>query len=132
MSAHLELVPTPTPQITYRLLPKSEWSRLEPIFASQNGTMPSPELATVAIAEEDEEIVGMLVLQMIPHYEPAWIKSPRGVDFRALTHELDEVMPPGATVYTSAPNDHIAQLAKAVGFEDTGWKVMSKTLTRMV
>jgi hypothetical protein len=125
-STTMSHMPTAT-ALSYRILEKEEWDRLLPIFEDNNGIMPSPELATVAVAEEDGEIVGILVLQVIPHFEPAWASNPR-VDFRALTRKLEELLPRNCTVYTSAPNEQIAGLARACGFSDTGWKTMQKTL----
>lgn len=114
--------------LVYRLLDKSEWPRLAPLVEREGGLLPSPEFAQAAVAEDATGIIrGYLILQIIPHMEPAYAES-GAVNFASLVHLLESSLPAGTPVYTSAPDDHIAALASACGFMDMGWRVMAKVL----
>jgi hypothetical protein len=119
--------------MTYRKLEKDEWYRLKPIFEVEEWPLPSQDLATVVIAEdEDGRIHGLLCLQVQLHCEPLWIREEsRGrVTFRGLAGILAEEilmikdrLPEGSAVYfiTGLPN--VEKLAEPLGFKEMSEKI---------
>jgi hypothetical protein len=113
--------------MTYRKLEKDEWHRLKPIFEVEEWPMPSKDLATAAVAEDEEgRICGVLILQVQLHCEPLWIrpKSKGTVTFRGLAGIVaDEVLkikdrlPEGSAVYFITALDNVGKLAEPLGFE---------------
>jgi hypothetical protein len=119
--------------MTYRKLEKDEWYRLKPIFEVEEWPMPSKDLATAAVAEDEEgRICGVLILQVQLHCEPLWIReeSRGSVTFRGLAGVVAEEvlrikdrLPEGSAVYflTSLPN--VEKLAEPLGFKEMQEKV---------
>ncbi len=82
-------------EICYKLLPQEQWERLRPIFDELKMFMPPAPLAVASIAESEGQLIGILVLQMVPYAGPLWIHPDwRGkVDYVALKKTLDKVFP---------------------------------------
>lgn len=79
---------------TFRILEKSEVGKLSPVLDSLGWRILYPEVATILAAEEDGEIVGFCVMQVLPHLEPEWVKeSHRG------TGLADELAKRAATIF---------------------------------
>ena len=77
--------------MNYRILPPEEWPRLKDLIGDL-GTIPPPETAVVAVAENDEgQLSGCLFLQLALHMEPLVIApDARGqVNFLRLTRLLE-------------------------------------------
>ena|SRR3989304_3724732 len=118
--------------IKYRILPPEEWDKLIPLFVSQEHLLPSPVVATAAVAEDTEgNILGFLLMQLTFHVEPLWISPDANgsVSWKHLLRQLESLMSPykGATLYAFAP-DHtnIRRLAEIAGFDRLPWSVMRK------
>ena len=78
----------------YRILEKHEVSRLAPVLYALGWKILYPEASTILAAEEDGEIVGFCVMQVLPHLEPEWVKeSHRG------TGLADELAKRAATIF---------------------------------
>ena len=113
---------------TYRLLPKDEWSKLTPIFASQGSSAPDPNYSVVVVAEKGDEIVGMGVLQVVPHMEPWWIKDGESPAWRKMVGMLEAELPHEARYFMCCPNHRIAAMAEHCGLRTTGEYVMTKEI----
>ena len=123
--------------MTYRKLKKDEWDRLKPIFEVEEWPMPSAELATVFIAEEDDRIFGLLVLEMKLHAEPLWIRPGQdevlmqGAILRRLSgmvanevNRIKEQLPPGSALYFMNTKDENS-MCELLGFKpmpDRVWR----------
>ena len=109
--------------MTYRLLTPDEWPKLEPLFGDE--PLPVPQTSVVAIAEnEDDEILGVFVLQLQWHLEPLIIKNPK-VNFLRLKEVLDnQLRPHGKCCYYSFVDDaRVAKMAERAGLRAQPWLV---------
>ena len=83
--------------ITYRILEKSEADKLTPTLQALGWTIPYPQFATVLVAEENGEIIGFIVQQIVPHLEPAYVReSHRGQGI------ADELAQRGAEIFKAS------------------------------
>lgn len=57
-----------------RILPREEWSRLDPAATAFYETM-APEDVAVVVVEEDEGIVARMAVIRVPHFESFWMAS---------------------------------------------------------
>lgn len=122
----------------YGLLPPSEWKLLEPIFAEFNSSLPSPELARIAVAiDSDGNIQGMLVLQPVFHMEPIWLSSEARAEVRytklvkVLEDDLDRVREGHAVhffAFSTPESAVIEEMGRLIGMEVLPWKVMRKVI----
>ncbi|HEY5990852.1 MAG TPA: hypothetical protein VIV12_31320 [Streptosporangiaceae bacterium] len=120
--------------MTYRLLPREEWGRLEALFDAKGldkKTIPSPDVAQCAVAEEDgERIVAFLFLQMVLHAEPIWIDSAeRGrVKFTSLVSTVEALFSPeGQHCYYAFVNTPVVEkMARHVGMQPVPFQVFKK------
>lgn len=113
--------------MNYRKLRKEEWDRLKPIFEIEEWPMPSRDLATAAVAEDDEgRIHGVLILELKLHAEPLWIRpdSKGAVTFRGLAGviagevlAIKDRLPENAAVYFLTDLENVGKLAEPLGFE---------------
>jgi len=53
-------------QVCFRFLDKSEHPRLEGIYQLYGGTLPSPALSSILVAELGEDIIGMVAVNAQP------------------------------------------------------------------
>lgn len=81
----------------YRILEKSEVSKLAPILQSLGWNLPYPQTTTVLVAEDEGEIIGFVCQTLLPHLEPEWV-APK---YRG-TGVADELAKRGATVFLRA------------------------------
>lgn len=125
--------------MTYRKLGKDEWYRLKPIFDIEEWPMPSRDLATVVIAEDENgRIHGLLCLQVQLHAEPLWIRpeSKGAVTFRGLAGivaeevlKIKDKLPEGSSVYFITGIDNVGKLAEPLGFlpmDEKVWRLEVK------
>ena len=101
--------------MNYRLLTPDEWPKLEPLFGDH--PLPSPEASAIAVAEDDNQtIVGLLVLQLQWHLEPLVITNPQ-VNFLRLKSILDNQLQSigGGCYYAFADTDKVARMAEHAG-----------------
>lgn len=113
--------------IIYRQLQSHEWDKLVTYLAgiSPGYIPPSPETAIAAVAEdEDGNIVGALIQQLVWHREPLALSNP-SIRFDRLCDTLNEAFAgyPGTVYYSFADSDIVARMAKAVGMEEWGVKI---------
>lgn len=109
--------------MTYRILPIEEWDRLLPLFAGHEADLPSPEVAGAAVAEdEDGEIQGVLVFQLVFHMEPLILRNPH-VSFVRLKETLDKALVEhkGLQYYVFAGNGRTERMAVIAGLQPTGY-----------
>jgi hypothetical protein len=104
------------------LLDPADWGRLAAIFTENGSELPHPDVAQIAVAERDGEIIGFAVLQLVAHLEPLYLtEAARHVWPRLVKTAMDAYSGP---VYAFAPNDQIASMAQHAGFTQLPWSVM--------
>jgi hypothetical protein len=124
------------PEITFRLLPESEWDLIASIFAQNNWRLPQPEVAFVVIGELNDEVVSVRVLQPILHAEPAWDREDVRGKFdprtpAAILEELIDPDTPIAGVLIVAENQQAAAAAKGLGFMRIKGEIWGKDVSEM-
>ena len=120
----------------YRLLLPEEWYRLAPVFAHYGTTLPSPDHASIAVAERDGEIIGFLTLQPMLHVEPVWIAPERTKDvyLPRMLGVLESLLTPlvpdgqGVNLYVFSDTPESGRMAKAHGFAHSPYHVWSKRI----
>ena len=122
--------------MTYRKLEKHEFDRVKGIFEIEEWVLPSRDLATIFVAEDEQgRIMGMLVMEFKLHAEPLWIRPDAigKVSFNGLATEMakeviriQDRLPEGAAVYFMTGLPNVEKLAEGVGFlpmEEKCWKL---------
>lgn len=108
------------------MLPQNEWKRLEPLYFElfPESPLPPPELAAVAVAEDNGEIVGFWFMQTCAHMEPAGLdpKYTNTVSLNQLRTELHKAFSyiPGLEYYTAAVTPKLREAMLAAGFQEYG------------
>lgn len=130
--------PAPDTSTTYRILHPDEWLRLAPVFAAYGSTLPSPQHASIAVAEREGEIIGFLTLQPMLHVEPSWladglapdeyVQRMLGVLESALRTTPDAEQ--GINLFVFSPSRETGELAKRNGFTHLPQHVWGKLITR--
>ncbi len=114
--------------MNYRLLPVAEWPKVEPMF---NGNpMPSPLAASIAVAEDGEEIKGLLVIQLVLHMEPLILKDPH-INFRRLVETVEGLLPEGSEYWAFAPNAEIEGMCELNEMAHVPYNVYRKCIGGM-
>lgn len=121
--------------LTYRKLEPKEWPKLRPIFQFNKAFLPDPVASVAAVVEnEDGELVGFLMFQLVPHTEPLWIREDyRGkVDFRRLQRMIEppdasnSLCAPGLFLVAESPN--VEEMARICGYRKHDGTVWVKDL----
>jgi hypothetical protein len=126
-------------EITYTLLPSKDWKRLQPIFEKLNAYLPSDFTSAAAVALNQEgEIVGLNMLQLVLHCEPLWVDQRYSgrVNFLRLFEMLEtfakfktkSLVAPGYLLV--APNEKIEKMAQLAGFHKLEGTVWVKQFTQ--
>jgi hypothetical protein len=107
--------------IIYRQLRPDEWPKLTEYFEKmQPGYRIAPPQAAIAAVAEDEngEIVGALLQQLMWHREPLALNSPK-VRFDKLDAILTEAFAPypGTVYYAFTDRSGVMDMARTVGME---------------
>ena len=119
----------------YRLLEPEEWGKLGKMFEIYKQTPPPPELATVAVAEDDNgELAGCLVLQLVLHMEPLVIQNPRANFLRlqavlekSLSDGLRELAPDEKVeYYCFSETEKVSRMAELMGLQKMPYKIWRK------
>jgi hypothetical protein len=112
--------------MNYELLPKSEWSRLAPIWAEHGSTPPVDDpFALLSVAMDGERIAGCMGMQSVLHIEGIWsdpFYSGR-VGFRTLRKQLLDALPKGVEYYAFAPSWPVARICEYGHMERKDWAV---------
>ena len=122
--------------MTYRLLPIDEWPRLVDVFNALGHPVPPPTTASVAVAESDGKIVGVLVLQVALHMEPLILTSPHASFLKlqaTLERSMADRLPPESplTYYAFSDGVRMEQMIAKSGLEEVdGRKVWQKQITK--
>ncbi len=117
--------------MNYRMLMVEEWGKLQPLLDQEGWKMPDPRTASVWVAEENDEIMAMIVLQLVMHLEPMIVKSKAkgNIDFLKLASVVDEDLmanAPGAGYYLFVNRAALAKLATSNGMKEMPWRVYCK------
>lgn len=109
---------------TYKMLPLNEWERLEDIYYRNfpNIPMPTPELASVAVAEDETgSIKGFWFIQLCAHMEPAAVED-TGVSLHEMRSVLHENLsnPNGLDYYVYTATKEWETALTAAGFKQLG------------
>ncbi len=125
-----EACSSPLAEVAYRELPVEEWGKVEPIFAEHGSRLPHEEMASIFVAEKGGDVVGMAVMQMVPHLEPIWIKKGQGEHYlKKLIHMAEASLAGGSGDYFAfSASTHVSNLCKAFGLDFTGWAVWKKRI----
>lgn len=121
----------PHPAVNYRFLPESEWHKLEAIFDEYGSQPPAKGLGKIAIAEDNGQIVGFVVLQLVLHAEPLWIREDHRqtdtVSWRRLLNMVGECAAQiGKEYYVFIPDERAAHIAKVAGLSPLSWRIWRK------
>jgi hypothetical protein len=108
-----------------RILPPDEWDKLAGLHLANGSKLPDPEMAQIAVAEEDDAIVGFVVIQFVPHVEPIWIaESHRGLQlWEPLIREAVSLLPSGTHFYGFHAHKGTEKVADVLGLTRHPWMV---------
>jgi hypothetical protein len=115
-----------------RILPPSEWYRIEPVFQAQGVPLPHPDFAGIVVIESAEasdegvyRLAGFMVIQLVPHLEPIWINpAKRGTDlWKRLVAAAKAQFAPGVPFYVFTPNPALERMAEESGLAKLPWSV---------
>lgn len=127
MSGTLAVEPKILNGLVYRQLPYDQWHRLKPIFKANNWFLPPRELATAMVAEnQNDEIVGVQMFQLVLHAEPVWVKD-KNVQPKAMWNMFKDkpvessLVLPGFVLV--APDKRTEILAEDAGFTEIAGKL---------
>lgn len=107
--------------ISYRILPPEEYGRLAPVMNAFGGIIPIPESSRIPIAENEQgELVGFFVTQLLPHFEPAWVqpsRETRGVYDELLKMAMESLAgaPQGTAMFAIADSRAAARRCEEMG-----------------
>lgn len=112
--------------MNYRLLPKEQWKKIEPIWKMHGSKPPVDDpFALVAVATEGERITGCMGMQLLPHIEGIWADPEFSgkVGFRTLRSKLLETLPAGFEYFAFAPTWEVARICEYGHMEKKPWAV---------
>ncbi len=114
--------------MTIRTLPAPEYPRLASI---EEGTVPNPDHSIVVVAEDDDgNIVGRMMLVVVPHLERTWLApEARGGTVayrleRAICAEAEAAGLRTVFAYTTTP-EHTSYMER-LGWANTHYDVLRK------
>lgn len=116
--------------IKYRWLTPEEAQTLKPIFDENDGAFPSPELSLFCGAiNDDEEIIGFHVIQLVPHAEPMWVNPEyrAKVNWREFQKMIEGILQ-GGDYFIFPGDERIAKLCKRGGMEEVPLKAYKKSV----
>ena len=124
-------VSIPVQALSYRLLKPDEFHRLKFIFEPRNLPLPDPLIERVAVAEEDGQIVGMMILRYLPIADGLWVEPQhRGgaIDYNELLNIVEEPVRavPGARCYALVSGKHTERIAENAGYKPVNMRVFEK------
>lgn len=119
--------------VTYRLLPKEEWHKLEALHAKSfpDLPVPAPETAACAVAETaGGKVVGYWFMQLCAHMEPCAIDPSysQEVSLHQMRNELHKAFSyecPGMAYYCSTPDPAWDEALRYAGFRPIGLAYVS-------
>jgi hypothetical protein len=112
--------------MNYRILPREEWDKLTPIYASMGGVAPTQDVyARVVVATDEERIVGNSSLQTVLCIEATRIDPAYSgrVGFRAMHKTLIASLPHGMPYFAFAIDQKMARICEFVHMKKTDWTV---------
>lgn len=117
--------------MTYRMLPAEEWLKLIPLAGENAHLIPSPEVASVAVAEDEDGVIqGAIFLQLVLHMEPIVLKTPYANYHKLmdLLHQSIEANK-GLVYYAFSGPDVVNKMFERVGFEKLEYGVYRREVT---
>jgi len=118
-------------KLNYRLLRNDEWELLEPIFREHNWYLPSPLAAVAAVAEENDKIKAVVLLQTVLHGEPVYVEDGSSADLRKMYRLLEEQFTPTSIVpgyIVLATNDKQSKALEMFGMQKVEGQVWMKVV----
>jgi hypothetical protein len=117
--------------LSYRLLKPEEFDRLKFIFQPRGLPLPDPLIERVAVAEENGQIVGMMILRLLPLVDGLWVEPQhRGgaIDYNELLNIVEEPVRavPGSRCYTLISGKHTEHIAERSGYKPVNMRVFEK------
>lgn len=111
--------------LEYKLLPPEEWHKTAHIFAEFGYGIPPKETCLLSVAEQGNEIKGLLCVQPVMHMEPIWVKEDyRGIiNVRKLQKPLLRVLPKGMEYYAFTPSRTVRWIAGTFGMKPLPWDI---------
>ena len=114
----------------YRILAPDEVERLAFIFEPRGLPVPDPRIERVAIVEDDDKIVAMVLLRLLPMIDGLWAAPEyRGgkIDYTRLVELAEEpIKQLRGRTYALAPSNVIANAAKNAGYHQVAWPLYEK------
>lgn len=112
-----------------RVLEGHEFPKLESLFADNGVALPNPDFSEIIVAEDQNEIVGFLVAQLVLHTEPVWIKPEhRGKGLWRDLHLMAQKSIGDQEYFAFAPDDRISHMAESVGLKKMPWSVFKREI----
>jgi len=110
---------------TRKLLPE-EWFRISSIVHDEFSALPPrPNTSLAVVAEEDGEIVGLLVLQPVWYVGPVWVKDSWRGRFivSKLVERMHELVPRLHHCFTTTTQPRLGRLFERLGMRKVDWTV---------
>lgn len=120
--------------ITYKWLTlPTESDKINAVFIENGGDPPNPALSVVRVAENEVgEVVGLAVLQLVPHLEPVWIDPEyrAKVSWREFQTAIEGLFDKeaGGGYYTFASNPRVEKLCRRSGMVEVPLKAFRKEI----
>lgn len=99
-----------------RILPASEWGRLEEAFQADT-TVPVPDMTKMLAVEREGELVASLSSQWIIYLSHLWVREDLrgGLLAERLARKTIELYPKGTRALMLTESSHVERLAHRVG-----------------
>lgn len=108
-------------ELEVRWLTDKEFSLIAELFILNGSQPPHPDHSRIAAAFDQGNLVGFMVLQLIPHTEPTWIADE--YQGRGIWDKLGQLLESyiGQTpVYCTVPDDRTRHMVEKYGFTKIG------------
>ena len=110
--------------VNTRVLPSEEWPRLQGVLEAEGGRLPDPATAQIVVHEAQGEIIGFLVVQLVPHLEPIWVHPDyRGKGLVSSLVNAGRSLLGSGEFFAFSPNRAMGALATKEGLTPLPWTV---------
>ena len=113
-----------------KIIRGDELKRLIPILGELGWPMVSEPCSMAIVGEEDGEIVGFAIIQLLPHLEPVWVRTDKrgtGLADSIVTMAAGQLQQMNIQHWLSiVRNDQSKRLAQSIGMEPAPGEVFVK------
>ena len=115
-----------------RILTPEECQQLAPVFERAGAVLPDPSCSfIVGILEDGKPTESFLTIQAVLHGEPLHIEPRHRMYLKSMVHfaENEVVSRAGVqNVFMFVPEGQTKELAKAFGWQEESWRILSKAV----